>query len=182
MPKNLDKLQHCRARREAVSQGREVLHRKCRRAPAYAPGQHGRKAVAPLRLPASSCARSRSAHTYGLPSASSQHLSRRGSGQGCYRERLLAALESRPRNITYRMGFGASRGEGGSRAPQRILSTASASHPVLPLRPAMWWKSHRGDGASAHKAAAEAAEGAVPGVARSRSKAAEGTSRHAGAR
>src|SRR5713226_5747071 len=104
MARNLDKCRHCRREGEKLFlKGEKCFTDKCpveRRA--YAPGQHGQKSGARMSDYGKQLReKQKMRHTY--------HDAARA--KGVTGERLLQLLESRLDNITYRMGFGASRGE-----------------------------------------------------------------------
>src|SRR5881398_836990 len=115
MARNLDKCRHCRRDGEKLFlKGEKCFTDKCpveRRA--YAPGQHGQKSGARL-------------SDYGKQLREKQKMRRiycvlerqfrktyaeASRSKGVTGERLLQLLESRLDNVSYRMGFGASRSE-----------------------------------------------------------------------
>ena len=115
MAKNLDKCRHCRREGEKLYlKGEKCFTDKCpveRRA--YAPGQHGQKSGARLSDYGKQLReKQKMRHTYGLLERQFRNTYHDAArAKGVTGERLLQLLESRLDNITYRMGFGASRAE-----------------------------------------------------------------------
>jgi len=115
MAKNLDKCRHCRREGEKLFlKGEKCFTDKCpveRRA--YAPGQHGQKSGARMSDYGKQLReKQKMRHTYGLLERQFRNTYHDAArAKGVTGERLLQLLESRLDNITYRMGFGASRGE-----------------------------------------------------------------------
>ena len=116
MARNLDaKCRQCRREGEKLFlKGEKCFTDKCpveRRA--YAPGQHGQKSGARLSDYGKQLReKQKMRHTYGLLERQFRNTYYDAArAKGVTGERLLQLLESRLDNITYRMGFGASRGE-----------------------------------------------------------------------
>ena len=115
MARNLDKCRHCRREGEKLFlKGEKCFTDKCpveRRA--YAPGQHGQKSGARLSDYGKQLREKQKVrHIYGLLERQFRGTYKEAArSKGVTGERLLQLLESRLDNITYRMGFGASRGE-----------------------------------------------------------------------
>ena len=101
--------------REALPQGREVLHRQVRRSSAarYAPGQHGQKSGARLSDYGKQLReKQKMRRIYGvLERQFRKTYAEAARSKGVTGERLLQLLESRLDTVAYRMGFGASRSE-----------------------------------------------------------------------
>ena len=116
MARNLDaKCRQCRREGEKLFlKGEKCFTDKCaieRRA--YAPGQHGQKSGARLSDYGKQLReKQKTRRIYGILERQFRKTYAQASrSKGVTGERLLQLLESRLDNITYRMGFGASRGE-----------------------------------------------------------------------
>jgi len=166
MAKNLDKCRHCRREGEKLYlKGEKCFTDKCpveRRA--YAPGQHGQKSGARLSDYGKQLReKQKMRRTYGI-------LERQFRGvyveaarsKGVTGERLLQLLESRLDNVTYRMGFGASRAEARQvvRHNGILVNGKRVNIPSYTLRPGDTVEVAEKSKAQLRiKAAAEAAEG-----------------------
>ena len=115
MARNLDKCRHCRREGEKLFlKGEKCFTDKCavdRRG--YAPGQHGQKSGARLSDYGKQLREKQKVrHIYGLLERQFRGVyAEAARSKGVTGERLLQLLESRLDNVTYRMGFGASRAE-----------------------------------------------------------------------
>src|SRR5574341_677374 len=115
MARNLDKCRHCRREGEKLFlKGEKCFTDKCpveRRA--YAPGQHGQKSGARLSDYGKQLREKQKVrHIYGLLERQFRKTyAEAARSKGVTGERLLQLLESRLDNVTYRLGFGASRAE-----------------------------------------------------------------------
>ena len=166
MARNLDKCRHCRREGEKLFlKGEKCFTDKCpvdRRG--YAPGQHGQKSGARLSDYGKQLREKQKVrHMYGL-------LERQFRGvyveaarsKGVTGERLLQLLESRLDNVTYRMGFGASRAEARQvvRHNGILVNGKRVNIPSYTLRPGDTVEVAEKSKAQLRiKAAAEAAEG-----------------------
>src|SRR5881394_2807332 len=115
MARNLDQCRHCRREGEKLFlKGEKCFTDKCpveRRA--YAPGQHGQKSGARMSDYGKQLREKQKVrHIYGLLERQFRGTYQEASrSKGVTGERLLQLLESRLDNVSYRMGFGASRSE-----------------------------------------------------------------------
>src|SRR3954467_13634684 len=115
MARKRGKHRHCRREGEKLYlKGEKCFTDKCpveRRA--YAPGQHGQKSGARMSDYGKQLREKQKVrHTYGILERQFRNIYFDAArSKGVTGERLLQLLEARLDNITYRMGFGASRGE-----------------------------------------------------------------------
>jgi len=115
MARDQDKCRHCRREGEKLFlKGEKCFTDKCpvdRRG--YAPGQHGQKSGARLSDYGKQLREKQKVrHIYGLLERQFRKTyTEAARSKGVTGERLLQLLESRLDNVTYRMGFGASRAE-----------------------------------------------------------------------
>ena len=166
MARNLDKCRHCRREGEKLFlKGEKCFTDKCpvdRRG--YAPGQHGQKSGARLSDYGKQLREKQKVrHIYGLLERQFRGVyAEAARSKGVTGERLLQLLESRLDNVTYRMGFGASRAEARQvvRHNGILVNGKRVNIPSYTLRPGDTVEVAEKSKAQLRiKAAAEAAEG-----------------------
>ena len=170
MARDIDKCRHCRREGEKLFlKGEKCFTDKCpvdRRG--YAPGQHGQKSGARLSDYGKQLREKQKVrHIYGLLERQFRKTySEAARSKGVTGERLLQLLESRLDNVTYRMGFGASRAEARQvvRHNGILVNGKRVNIPSYVLRPGDTVEVAEKSKAQLRiKAAAEAAEGrAIP--------------------